>query len=57
MRGFNDGFDTGIAKLPVIPLICKNLLSAMKQLQSTMESLQTELDLEYVIGPYDSISN
>ena len=29
----------------------------MKQLQSTLEFLQTELDWGYVIGPYDSISN
>ena len=55
MRGFNDGFDTGITKLPVIPYICKNLLSATKQPQSTMELLQTELERGYVIGPYDFI--
>ena len=55
MRGFNDGFDAGITKLPVIPYICKNLLSATKQPQSTMELLQTELERGYVIGPYDFI--
>ena len=55
LKGFIEGFDTGLTKLPELPWECDNLLSAKRQPDITSELLETELDRGYVVGPFDTI--
>lgn len=53
--GFLYGFDTGLSSLPLLPYVCKNLLSAIKQPDITSQLIASELANGYLIGPFDAI--
>lgn len=52
--GFLKGFDTGLSQLSEQSFECNYLLSAKRHPNSTTELLQTEINMGYLIGPYNS---
>ena len=51
--GLENGFDTLIATEPSQSKTCKNLLSALKQPEVVDTLIQTELDNDFLQGPFD----
>ncbi len=50
--GLTHGFHTGFAELPQSSKECKNLLSAMKDPETTAALISSELSKGFLIGPY-----
>lgn len=53
INGLENGFDTGISKLPLTSFECKNLSTARKKPEVVDTLLKYEIDKGYVDEPYD----
>ena len=53
LSGLKEGFDTGIKSIPQSPFICKNLNSALNDMDAVDLFLKKDVDKGFVIGPFD----
>ena len=54
LSGLKEGLDTGIKSIPQSPFICKDLNSALNDMDAVDLLLKKEVDKGFVIGPFDS---
>ena len=54
IEGLNNGFDIGIKDPPKEQYECKNLQSALKEKVFVAAALKTELEQNYIIGPFSN---
>jgi hypothetical protein len=54
INGFNDGFLTGLSKIPDTKLECKNLLSTKTYPSDVSRLVESELENNFIIGPFKS---